>query len=243
MKAIILAGGKGLRFRPLTDDKPKAMITVNGKPIAEYQLEWLKRSSNELSEIIFACGHKWEKLEGHFGSQYQGIPISYVVEKDALGGGLKNVLQNIDALNDSCLVLNGDILTDLPVDKLLSTHIANRTMVTMALIPYRSPFGVVRIDKLRMVRKFEEKPEFVDAWVNGGIYLLEAAKIHRFLPDNGDIERETFPQLVERGEISSYPYYGFWRALDSIKDLKTVESELVPLIEQSPPAIKTKLGQ
>ena len=240
MKAIILAGGKGLRFRPLTDDKPKAMIVVNGKPIAEYQLEWLKRSSNDLSEIIFACGHKWEKLEAHFGSQYHGTPISYVVEKDALGtgGGLLNVFKNIDEHHDNCLVINGDILTDLPVDKMLETHRANGTMVTMALIPYRSPFGVVRIDKLKMVRKFEEKPEFVDAWVNGGIYLMDGNQIEKFLPENGDIERETFPQLVERGEISSYPYYGFWRALDSIKDLKTVESELVPLMTENVPSIK-----
>lgn len=239
MKAIILAGGKGLRFRPLTDDKPKAMITVNDKPIAEYQLEWLKRSSTDLSEIVFACGHKWEKLEQHFGSQYFGTPISYVVEKDALGtgGGLKNVFHNIDQ-HDSCLVINGDILTDLSVDKMFETYLASRTMVMMALIPYRSPFGVVRIDKLKMVRKFEEKPEFVDAWVNGGIYLMDGNQIEKFLPDDGDIERETFPQLVERGEISSYPYYGFWRALDSIKDLKTVESELVPLLPQNAPSIK-----
>ena len=64
---------------------------------------------------------------------------------------------------------------------MLETHIANRTMVTMTLIPYRSPFGVVRIDKLKMVRKFEEKPEFVDAWVNGGIYLT-GAKPDRKIP-------------------------------------------------------------
>jgi mannose-1-phosphate guanylyltransferase len=121
---------------------------------------------------------------------------------------------------------------------MLETHRGNRTIVTMALIPYRSPFGVVRIDKLKMVRKFEEKPEFVDAWVNGGIYLMDGNQIEKFLPENGDIERETFPQLVERGEISSYPYYGFWRALDSIKDLKTVETELVPLIPESPPRLR-----
>jgi mannose-1-phosphate guanylyltransferase len=240
LKAIILAGGKGLRFRPLTDDKPKAMITVNGKPIAEYQLEWLKRSTTDLSEIVFACGHKWEKLEEHFGSQYRGTPVSYVVEKDALGtgGGLKNVFRNIDEHRDSCLVINGDILTDLSIDKMYETFKATRTMVMMALIPYRSPFGVVRIDKLKMVRKFEEKPEFVDAWVNGGIYMMDGNQIDKFLPDNGDIERETFPQLVERGEISSYPYYGFWRALDSIKDLKTAESELAPLLSENAPAIK-----
>jgi NDP-sugar pyrophosphorylase family protein len=235
MKAVILAGGKGLRFRPLTDDKPKAMIAVNGKPIAELQLQWLKRNSVDLSEIIFACGHKWERLEQHFGSQFQGTPVSYIVEKDSLGtgGGLKNVIRNTDESEDSYLVLNGDILTDLPVDKMLESHESTGTIVTMALIPYRSPFGVVRIDKLKMVRKFEEKPEFVDAWVNGGIYLINGKQIEKFLPDEGDIERETFPQLVERGEISSYPYYGFWRALDSIKDLKTVESELIPLISDT----------
>jgi mannose-1-phosphate guanylyltransferase len=194
----------------------------------------LKNSGLPFSEVVFACGHKWERLKEHFGNEYRGMKIGYAVETEPLGtgGGLKNVIRSLhtgvnNPDDDKLLVANGDLLTDLPIARLVETHDANKTTVTMTLVPYKSPFGVVRIDKLKMVRKFEEKPEFLDAWINGGIYVINGRHIERFLPEKGDIERETFPQLVERGEISSYPFYGYWRALDSIKDLKSVETELV----------------
>jgi NDP-sugar pyrophosphorylase family protein len=238
---MILAGGQGLRFRPLTDDKPKAMIPINGKPIAELQIDWLLNSGS-IDLIAFSCGHKWEKLKEHFGDQYKGVTIRYLVEDKALGtgGGIKNALRKMSAQgaflsdksdhDETMIVTNGDIITDLKIESLLEAHKQSKTMATMVVVPYKSQFGVVRIDKLRMVRKFEEKPEFLDAWINGGIYALNCRSVERFLPEEGDIERETFPELATRGEMAAHPFYGFWRALDSIKDLKSVQQELtVPL--------------
>jgi len=228
MKAIILAGGQGLRLRPLTDDRPKPMVFVNGKPVAELQLAWLRKNV-ELDRVAFACRHHWEKLKEHFGGQFEGVPIDYVVETDALGtgGGIRNALVQLGIGDEDVLVINGDIVTDLPLSRMIEFHRSNLAIVTMLLVPYRSPYGVVRIDKLRMVRKFEEKPEFPDTWINGGVYVLQAKKLLRFLPKKGDVERETFPKLTEYGEISAYPHYGFWRALDSLKDLSEVQQELV----------------
>lgn len=245
LKAIILAGGQGLRFRPLTDDKPKAMIPINGKPIVELQIDWLLKNK-DIDLVAFSCGHKWEKLKEYFGDQYKGVPLRYLVEEKALGtgGGIKNALRKLSAHGDflpetaesekrdeTVIVTNGDIVTDLSLDRLLEDHKQSRTIATMAVVPYRSQFGVVRIDKLRMVRKFEEKPEFLDAWINGGIYALNSSSIERFLPEEGDIERETFPDLSTRGEIAAHPFYGYWRALDSIKDLKSVQQELAPSLQ------------
>jgi mannose-1-phosphate guanylyltransferase len=240
LKAIILAGGQGLRFRPLTDDKPKAMIPINGRPIADLQIDWLLKSG-KVDLIAFSCGHKWEKLREYFGDEYKGVPVKYLVEEKALGtgGGIKNALRKLsaqgaflssdpksEARDETVIVSNGDIITDLDIERLLDSHRQSKTIATMVVVPYKSQFGVVRIDKLRMVRKFEEKPEFLDAWINGGIYALNSRSIERFLPEEGDIERETFPELSTRGEIAAHPFYGFWRALDSIKDLKSVQQEL-----------------
>ncbi len=72
----------------------------------------------------------------------------------------------------------------------------------------------------------EEKPEFPDVWINGGVYVMNARKIMKHLPEKGDIERETFPKLVPYGEICSFPHYGRWWYIDSVKDLKEVEVEL-----------------
>ncbi|MDG6992616.1 MAG: nucleotidyltransferase, partial [Nitrososphaerota archaeon] len=97
---------------------------------------------------------------------------------------------------------------------------------SMLVVPYRSRFGVVKIDKLKMIRGFDEKPAFPDVWINGGVYVLNGPKMAKVLPDKGDIERETFPGLVTRGALLSYPYYGEWSFIDSIKDLVELESAL-----------------
>jgi len=229
LKAIILAGGQGLRLRPLTNDKPKAMVSINGKPIAEIQLNWLIKNI-KLDQIIFSCGHKGEILENHFEHEYQGVPINYVIEEEPLGtgGAVRNTILDLDK-DEDILIMNGDIITNMNLSNMIEWHSFTQTMVTMLVVPYRSPFGVVHVDKLRNIRKFEEKPEFKDVWINGGVYLVQAKRLKKFLPERGDIERETFPRLVDYGEISAFPYYGFWRVVDSIKDLKEVEKEIIEI--------------
>jgi len=227
MNAIILAGGLGMRLRPLTDDRPKALIPVNGRPIAEYQLEWLAKEG-DVSSVIFACGYKWEKLKEHFGSSYGGMKIEYSVEEEPLGtgGGLKKAFSNRGS-DDLTIVTNGDIITDLPLKRMIDAHRqAGEISASMLVVPYRSRFGVVKIDKLKMVRGFDEKPAFPDIWINGGVYVLNAKRIIKNLPDKGDIERETFPRLVSHGELLSFPHYGEWYFVDSMKDLMELEESM-----------------
>lgn len=227
MRAILLAGGLGMRLRPLTDDRPKALIPVNGRPISEYQIDWLIKEGG-IDAVTFACGYKWEKLKEHFGSSFKGVPIDYSVESEPLGtgGGVKKALltNQSDVLT---VVTNGDIITDLPLKRMVEAHRqAGEISASMLVVPYRSRFGVVKIDKLKVVRGFEEKPAFPDVWINGGVYVLNAKRAPRYLPDKGDIERETFPNLVTRGELLSYPYYGEWVFVDSIKDLTELENSM-----------------
>lgn len=229
MKALVLSGGQGLRLRPLTNDRPKPLVAVNGKPIAEWQIDWLRRNS-DLDEVVFLCGYKWERLRAHFGNSFNGVKIGYSVEETPLGtgGAIKKGLANIGARKESVIVTNGDIITDLPLREMIASHVASkgRAAVTMLLVPYKSRFGIVHIDEQRMVRKFEEKPEFLDVWINGGIYVIDAGKVADRLPDKGDIERDTFPTLVQSSEILSYPYRGFWSLIDSVKDLQETEGVL-----------------
>lgn len=229
MRAIILSGGQGLRMRPLTDDRPKPLVQVNGRPIAEHQIDWLSKDGI-VDSVTFACGYKWEKLQEHFGSSYRGIGVDYSVEEESLGtgGAIKKTL-SMCVGEEECVVLNGDIVTDLPLKRMVEAyHGASEMAATMLVVPYKSRFGVVKIDKLRMVRGFEEKPAFPDVWINGGVYVLNTRKCLKYLPDVGDIERESFPKMVSHGELISYPYYGEWYLIDSIKDIKEVEVSLQP---------------
>ncbi len=227
MKAIVLAGGLGMRLRPLTDDRPKALIPVKGRPIAEYQIEWLMKEGG-IDGVTFACGYKWEKLKEHFGSNFHGIPIDYSVEELPLGtGGAIRKALSANSREDLVVVTNGDIVTDLPLKRMIEAHKqAGELSASMLVVPYRSRFGVVKIDKLKVVRGFDEKPAFPDVWINGGVYLLNSRRILRSLPEKGDIERETFPKLVSHGELLAYPHYGEWVYLDSQKDLEELEESI-----------------
>ena len=236
MKALILAGGKGLRLRPLTDDKPKPLVPVAGKPIAEWQLDWL-RAKVHLEKVVFLCGWKWERLKEHFGSEYHGVEVDYSVEETPLGtgGAFRKAIVEKGIGDEEVAMLNGDIITDLELGDMVAAHRSAKPspVVTLLLVPYKSRFGIVNIDKKNFVRSFEEKPVFPDVWINGGIYFGNAKKLLGGLPAKGDIERETFPMLAASGRVMAYPYKGFWSLVDSIKDIQEVEKEL-----RSRPAMK-----
>ena len=224
-----------MRLRPLTDDRPKALIPVRGRPISEYQIEWLQKEGS-IDGITFACGYKWERLKEHFGSDFHGIPVGYSVEKEPLGtgGAIKKALA-AQSSDDLVVVTNGDIITDLPLKRMVEAHKqAGGASASMLVVPYRSRFGVVKIDKLKVVRGFEEKAAFPDVWINGGVYILNPGRISRVLPDSGDIERDTFPKLVAHGDLLSYPYYGEWTFVDTWKELAELEESL-----ETPDAVST----
>jgi len=228
LQALILAGGQGLRLRPLTADKPKPMVPLNGRPIAEWQIDWL-RSNTDLDKVTFLCGYKWEKLEEHFGTSYKGADVAYSVEEAPLGTGgaiKKGILEG--RVKGQVVIMNGDVVTEARLKDMVGSakSAAVRPTATILLVPYKSRFGIIRFDKQNVVTKFEEKPDLPDVWINGGIYLADAARLEKYLPDKGDIETATFPKLAERREILAYPYRGFWAVVDSMKDLQETESEL-----------------
>jgi mannose-1-phosphate guanylyltransferase len=228
VKALILAGGKGLRLRPLTDDKPKPLVAVAGKPIAEWQLDWL-RANIALDEAIFLCGWKWERLKEHFGDDYHGVKIRYSVEDTPLGtgGALRKAILDSGMGDEDVVMLNGDIVTELRLADMISAQDAaeGKATITILLVPYKSRFGIVHMDGQRFVTSFEEKPVFHDIWINGGIYVGNAERLLADLPDRGDIERATFPRLASAGRVMAYPYEGFWSLIDSVKDISEVEAE------------------
>jgi NDP-sugar pyrophosphorylase family protein len=222
--AVILAGGLGLRLRPLTEDRPKVMIEVAGRPIAEWQVEWLRR--NGIEQVVFAAGYRWERIRAHFkeGADF-GVRVDYSVEEEPLGtgGAIKKALAGIE--EDAAVVVNGDIFTDLNLRAMEEAHFKNKAKGTLLLVPFISPYGVIEFDREGRVRAFQEKPVIKGTYINGGVYLL-SRQLLEALPDKGDIERTTFPQLAAEGELRAYLHHGFWRAIDTVKDLKQLDEEL-----------------
>jgi NDP-sugar pyrophosphorylase family protein len=221
MKAVILAGGFGKRLKPLTDQRPKPMIEVLNFPIVEWQIRWLRKFGVE--EFILCVGYMREQIFDHIGDGSKfGVKVEYSIEEDPLGtgGALKNA-SNLLAGQDSFFMLNGDVLTGLDPNKLKDVY-----SQTIALVPLRSPFGVVELDNNSRVLGFTEKPEIPDRWINAGVYHF-TQEVFKYLPQSGNIEVTALPVLAKEGKLQAVKYHNvFWRSIDSHKDIEEASKDL-----------------
>ncbi len=225
MYAIVLAGGKGERLRPFTEDRPKPMVEIVGIPILSYQLQWLQGQG--VTDVVVSCGYRHEVIEAYFGDgERLGVRIAYSVEEQPLGrgGALRQALGCVPASEDVVVATNGDIITNLRLAPVLEAHRARGMLATVVLTPFVSPYGIVEIDGDGHVRRFREKPE-LPYWVNAGVYVLSPALRER-LPERGDHETTTFPELARAGRLGAFQSRAYWRGVDTIKDVNEVAAEL-----------------
>ena len=225
MYALIIAGGEGERLRPLTDDRPKNMVPVGGRPLVERQLDWLR--DNGVTSAIFLCGYKADVLQTHVGDGSPfGVRVQYSVETEPLGrgGALKQGFALVPEGEEAIIGCNGDILTDQTLAEMIAFHEARAASATVMLTPLKSPYGVVDVGEDGRITSFREKPE-LPYWINAGIYVLSRS-FFALLPDKGDHETETFPALASEGKLFGYKSNAYWRPVDSIKDISEAEKEL-----------------
>jgi mannose-1-phosphate guanylyltransferase len=221
MKAVVLAGGFGKRLKPLTDQRPKPMIEVLNVPIIEWQVRWLRKFG--IKDFVLCVGYMREQIVDRIGNGSKfGSKVEYSVEEEPLGtgGALKNAKDLLSG-HDSFFMLNGDVLTELDPNRL---HVVGSH--TIALVPLRSPFGVVELDRNSKVLGFVEKPEIPDKWINAGVYHF-THEVFKYLPENGNIEVTALPSLAKEGKLQAIKYQNvFWRSIDSYKDIEEAAKEM-----------------
>jgi NDP-sugar pyrophosphorylase family protein len=216
MKAILLAGGKGTRLRPLTVHTPKPIVPIFNRPFLHYQIDLL-RQVPEIDEVILSLNYQPRRIEEIFGDGAElGIKIRYVVEPMPLGtaGAVKYAEEFLD---DSVVVFNGDVLTQVDLAAVIRLHRQRKARATIVLTPVENPsaYGLVETSPECDVLKFLEKPsadEITCDTINAGIYVLEPDTFDRIPKDTAwSIERSYFPSLIERQEtFVAYVYRGYW---------------------------------
>ncbi len=225
LRAAIIAGGFGKRLRPLTEEKPKTLVEVAGRPILEWQITWLKRYG--VDTIVVLAGYLREKIIEFLGSGSRfGVSAVYVVEEEPLGTG--GALKNAEAiLRDGIFIAtNGDIITNIPISKLIEVLTNSDALAALALVPLKSPYGVVEVDDRGYIKSFIEKPVIEHYLVNAGVYAMKP-KVFKYIPAKGDLERDTFPKLAEEGLLKGVVFRNvYWRSIDTIKDVEEASREL-----------------
>jgi NDP-sugar pyrophosphorylase family protein len=226
MQALILAGGKGTRLRPLTVYTPKPIVPVMNRPFLLYQIDILAKAG--IKDIVLSLSYQPDKIEDLLGdgSDY-GVHLTYVTEPSPMGtGGAYRYAA--DWLTETSVVLNGDILTDVDLSAIIEFHREKSSSATLTLTRVKDPsgFGLVQTDEESRVLRFLEKPKAEDAakqnvnTVNAGIYVLEPS-ILDLIPagEARSFEYDVFPAILEKGK----PFFGFvmedgyWRDLGNPK--------------------------
>ena len=216
IEAIILAGGQAERLGKASGDKPKALVSIGGRPLVSYQLEMLRDGG--VDRVILSCAIGQQAA---FESELNicGIELDFVEESEPLGrgGGLRYAAAARRSVGD-LIALNGDEIFDLDIPSILDQHSRDGAAATIAVTPLVSQFGVVDFDDTNKVKGFREAP-VLPFWVNCGFYVLGEEALER-LPSLGDHERLTFPALAAEGKLFAYRHEGFWLTVNTPKDLR-----------------------
>jgi len=219
LEAIILAGGKAERLGDAAEGKPKALVPIVGRPLAAYQLALLAKAG--VDRVIISCSAGQEELfERELGGH--GIEVVTVGEPEPLGrgGGLRLAAQARQS-GGPVYAMNGDELFDLDLRELLGAHEQRGGPATITIAPLQSHLGVVEVDEDDVVRGFREAPR-LPYWVNTGLYVLEEEAIAR-LPERGDHESTTFPELAGEGRLRAFRHEGLWLTVNTPKDLRQAQ--------------------
>ena len=222
MKAIILAGGRGKRLKPVTDYVPKPLVPIKNIPIIEWQIRYLKKFG--IKEVIICTGYKADMIESYLSMKKLGMKIKFSIEKTPLGtgGAIKKAGKLIN--DKSFFVINGDTITNIDLHQLASKKNA------IAAIELRTKYGILETESDKIIN-FKEKKEISDTWMNAGIYHLQK-EILKKLPIKGDIEKTVFPDYAKKGMLNTIKFKnveGF--SVDSFKDMEECSERVEKIIK------------
>mgnify|MGYP001196539843 FL=1 len=215
MKVVILAGGFGTRLSEYTNEIPKPMVPVGGKPILEHIMEIYSNFGH--NEFYVAVGYKQEVIRDYFKNKKKNwnITIEDTGVGTLTGGRLKKLEKYLK--DDTFSLTYGDGVSDLNIDKLLNFLKSNKKLATITAVRPPARFGALEINN-NVVVKFKEKIQSDENWINGGFFIFEP-KIFDYLKDDKTIlEKQPLETLSEKKELVAYKHFGFWQCMDHKSD-------------------------
>jgi len=221
MRAVIMAGGKGTRVASVNNALPKPMLPICGKPVLQHQVECLQRQG--ITEITLAIGHLGEQISGYLGDGRKfGVQIDYIQEKDPLGtaGALYYLM---DKAEDDFFLINGDLIFDVDLQRLMAFHKCKGAAVTLLTHPNDHPYdsGIILADREGKVTGWltkEEERGWYHNLVNAGIHVISPTLLEKMdAPKKTDLDREMIKPLIPEGKVFAY------RSPEYVKDMGTPE--------------------
>jgi NDP-sugar pyrophosphorylase family protein len=222
VEAIVLAGGRAERLGDAAGGRPKALVLIAGRPLIAYQIGQLAAAGVERVIVSCAAGQK-ELFESELAGL--GADIVAVEEPEPLGrgGGVRFAAQAREEDGD-VYVLNADELLDVDFHELLAAHRRHGGAATIVVAPLPTAFGVVDVSEDDRVLGFEDSPR-LPYWAHAGVNVLGREALER-LPERGDMERTTLPELAAEGRLYAFRHAGLWLTVNTPKDLRRAEEHV-----------------
>jgi D-glycero-alpha-D-manno-heptose 1-phosphate guanylyltransferase len=229
MKAIVLCGGLGTRLGLLTKEMPKPLLTVAGRPFIAHVLDRLTQAG--ITGLVLAAGFQWTKLRDYIGSEWNGIPVKYSVESDALGtgGAIKYALSNLEV--HESLIVNGDTLFDIDIPKFLYFANATPALACIALrkVEDCSRYGRVTVDANGRILSFGEKEQHSAGLINGGVYYLRSSALDSISLKSFSFETAFLQEKHSSESIFGMAFDDYFIDIGIPADLHRAQTELLTL--------------
>lgn len=237
LKTVILAGGRGTRINEETGYRPKPLIEIGGMPVIWHIMKIY--SSHGINDFVICCGYKGEMIKEYFENYSRNrsdvvinLKHDHIIsnEKDTklwnitlvdtgletmTGGRLKKIKKYVE--EETFCVTYGDDLKSVDISELIRFHQKQGTLATLTVTRHQDRFGVVNISNEK-VTALTEKPIMNDIWINGGYFVLEPKVLDYIKDDSTIFEQEPLNELIKRGQLSAYKYFGQYQPLDTLKD-------------------------
>ncbi|UCB56941.1 MAG: glucose-1-phosphate cytidylyltransferase [Candidatus Omnitrophota bacterium] len=244
MKVVILAGGVGSRLSEETDSKPKPMVEIGGKPILWHIMKIYSHFG--LNDFIICLGYKGYMIKEYFANYWlhmSDVTFDMKNNKSEIlqnyaepwkitlvgtghdtmtGGRIKRIKPYIG--NETFMLTYGDGLGDINLKELLEFHKSQGKYATITSVQPPGRFGALKIDDKDNVIRFLEKPKGDESWINGGFFVLEPEIFDYIDGDDTLWEREPLVNLTKSGQLVAYRHFGFWKAVDTLRDRREFES-------------------
>ncbi len=243
MKVVILAGGFGTRLTEETESKPKPMVEVGGHPIVWHIMKHYAHHGHH--EFLLALGYKGRVIKQFFRDYYSlGGDMSVSLKSGEVlhheresedwnvqlvdtgidvmtGGRVKRLQKHIG--NDTFLLTYGDGVCDVDINALVAFHRKQGKIATVTAVRPPARFGGLVFDG-DLVKEFTEKPQIGEGWINGGFMVFEAGIFDFLSGDSCVLEADALERLAEVGQLAAYRHERFWQCMDTLRDLRTLES-------------------
>lgn len=225
MKCIILAGGKGSRLSEYTTKIPKPMVKIGNKPILDHIIKYYV--SYGIKEFFIAAGYKANFIKNYYKKKNnKNIKINVIdTGLNTLTGKRIKKLEKYFAKDEDFFLTYGDGLSNVDLKKIVNIHKKNKAILTLTAVHPPARFGELKI-KNNKVLNFEEKPQLVSGWINGGFFVINSKFFKILTNKNVMLERDPIKKVVKINKASSYKHEGFWYCMDNLRDKEVLEKLL-----------------